>query len=197
MRLELADIRDGGLIKELTCAAADFPVLVEMGQQEDVRFLKPVQFRLRLQRSGQIVEVDGQLSTTAEFSCGHCLQPYQTELATEFALTYTPYVAEQLEGVEEDAEVELESDEMGLVYYQHEIIDLFQPLQDQLVMALPISPICKDDCKGLCPECGCNLNIEKCQCVKKPFNNKFSALAGLKIDPSVNEDKTGDRLNNK
>ena len=184
MRLELNDIVDGGLTQALTYPASDFPVLLEIGSNSDVSFNAPVQFQLRLQRSGQLVEVEGRLSTGVSLLCGRCLQTYDKELLADFAFTFTPYVANEQAAEETEVEVELETDELGLVYYKDECLDLLPPLQDQLVMALPISPICSDQCEGLCLECGCNLNDDKCQCEKKVFNNRFSALAGLEIESS-------------
>ncbi|WP_161947615.1 YceD family protein [Malonomonas rubra] len=159
---------------------SDFPVLREM-LGEGVDITAPLQFELRFQQSGQLVELDGKFSTSVELGCGRCLKRYTADLASEFALTFTPFVEEQ-EGNEEEEEVELETDELGLVYYRDDCLDLLHPLQDQVVMALPISPLCSDECAGLCSECGCNLNETQCGCEKKIFNNKFSALAGLKID---------------
>lgn len=184
MRLELKDIKDGGLIKELTCTSSDFPVLVEMEPQDEVRFTQPIEFHLRLQKSGQLVEVEGSLWTGMELVCGRCLQRYARGLSADFAFTYTPLVTDKQDVPEEDSEIELGADELGLVFYRDECLDLFQPLQDQLVMALPIRPICMGDCKGLCSKCGCNLNTHTCDCVRKPFNNKFTALAELDINVS-------------
>ncbi|WP_303722603.1 DUF177 domain-containing protein [Malonomonas rubra] len=183
MHLELKDIKEAGLNREMVCNAADFPVLVKMEGQEEVRFVAPVIFQLRFQKLGQLVEVDGHFKSRVNLICGRCLQPYDIDLSGEFAFTFTPHVADE-NAAEEGDEVELETDELGLVYYKDESLELLPPLQDQLVMALPISPLCSEDCAGLCSECGCNLNVEKCHCEKKVFNNKFSALAGLKIESS-------------
>jgi len=185
MRFELKDIKDGCLEQELTCSVDDFPVLREMALGDDIRFDDQVLFQFRLQKSGQLVEVDGRFDTKVTLSCGRCLQPYSTDLRSDFALTFTPFEECDTEVGEED-EVELETDELGLVFYKDETLDLQLPLQDQLIMALPISPLCSDECAGLCPECGCNLNKEKCNCEKKIFNNKFSALAGLKVETKKN-----------
>jgi uncharacterized protein len=81
-------------------------------------------------------------------------------------------------------EIELEADELGLIYYRDETLELREPLQEQLIMAVPIGPVCRDACQGLCPECGTDQNEAQCDCEKKPFNNKFGALADLKLDKS-------------
>lgn len=181
MRLELKDLKNGYLEQDVSFQAADFPVMAELAQ-DGIELVAPVAFHLRLQQSGQMVEVDGRLETTIALSCGRCLQPYEKVLCSRFALTFTPYVADEQQ--DEEAEIELDTDELGLVYYRDECLDLLPPLQDQLVMALPIAPLCSEECRGLCPECGCDLNKETCHCEKKIFNNKFSALAGLKLESS-------------
>lgn len=184
MHLELSDVKDGCLERELTCAASDFPVLSEVQQHAEVSFVAPIQFQVRLQKTGQLVEVDGQLGTRVALLCGRCLQPYEKDLAGDFAFTFTPYVAAEHGSEDDEVEVELDTDELGLVFYKDDCLDLLQPLQDQLVMTLPISPLCSEGCKGLCAECGGNLNVSNCKCEKKIFNSKFSALAGLKIESS-------------
>lgn len=181
MRLELKDIKGGCLQQEMERSVRDFPVLVEMQNADEIAFEAPIRFQLRFQKSGQLVEVDGRFETRVSLSCGRCLQPYEKKLGGEFAFTFTPLVDEVFD---DEDEVELDTDELGLVYYKDDCLELQQPLQDQLVMALPISPVCRKECKGLCTECGCNLNIDQCKCEKKIFNNKFSALSGLKVDPT-------------
>lgn len=181
MRLELKDIKDGLLEREYACLCSDFPVLADLATEEDVHFKDPLSFRLRLQKTGQIVEVDGFLTAAVGLKCGRCLQPFEQQIQTGFALTFTPQTRQ--EG-SEDEEVELEADELGLIYYRAETLELLDPLQEQVVMSVPIGPLCQDACQGLCPECGCDLNKTRCDCVKRPFNNKFGTLADLKIDRS-------------
>ena len=182
MRLELKDISDSGLVQEYTCSLEEFPLLLELQNQEEFHFVGPIAFRLRLQRVGQIVEIDGFFTASLAITCGHCLQGFQLPLAGDFALTYTPLSPDT--SAELPEELELDADELGLVYYKNDTLELLQPLQEQVLMAVPMSPVCSENCKGLCPECGCDLNKKSCHCEKKAFNNRFSALAGLKLDTS-------------
>ena len=178
MRIELKDIKGGLLEQNYDFAMADFPELQALQGDSDVGFCGPIHFSLRLQRVGQLVEVDGLLEVGVSMSCGRCLQPFDEDIAERFSLTFTPQQQER----ESTEEIELASDELGLIYYQDDVIDLREPLQEQLIMALPISPLCRENCGGLCPDCGQNLNLGLCGCEKKVFNNKFSALAGFKFD---------------
>lgn len=182
MRFELKDISESGVRQTYSCKVEEFPDLQTLQEQEELRFTDLLSFELRLQKSGQIVEVDGLFATRVALTCGHCLQTFEQQIASDFTLTYTPL--KNLPAEEEADDVELDTDELGLVYYKNDMLELFHPLQEQVLMSLPIAPLCSAKCKGLCPECGCDLNKESCQCEKKTFNNKFSALAGLKLDTS-------------
>ncbi len=177
VRVELKDIKGGLLEQEYDCSPADFPELRTLEHDAGPIFHAPIHFVLRFQRSGQLVEVDGRLSASVTMTCGRCLKAFTQELEEPFALTFTPL--KQSESVSE--EVELEAQELGLIPYQDETLELLDPLQEQLIMALPISPICDEACGGLCPVCGQDMNQDPCQCVRKPFNNKFAALADMKF----------------
>ena len=180
MRLELKDIKGGELEQEYSCALADFPELSVFTEDEGARFSEPLEFKLRLQQTGKFVEVDGHLDAVVGLNCGRCLQDFDLSLSESFSVTFVP----QLKDNETEEEVELGADELELVPYVDETLELRDTLQEQLLMAVPISPLCKETCKGLCPECGINLNIKKCDCTKKLFNNKFTALADIKFKKS-------------
>lgn len=180
MRLELRELKDGCLEQQYCCSPDEFPALEELQANEQVRFDQPICFQLRLQKSGQIVEVDGQLQTRVGFICGRCLNPFGSDIQADFCLTFTPLTAQADLAAEE--EVELDAEELGLISYQEDILELLAPLQEQILLALPISPLCASGCLGLCAECGCDLNKESCTCEKTIFNNKFGSLSGLKVD---------------
>ncbi|MCK4502340.1 MAG: DUF177 domain-containing protein [Desulfuromonadales bacterium] len=175
MRIELKDIKAGELEQEYSCSLADFPDLQELAGVDDLKFYPPFEFKLRLQRSGKFIEVDGQLHAVVRLKCGRCLHHYRLPLAESFSFTFVP----QPESCETEEEVELAAADLGLTCYQDDVLELQEPLQEQLLMAIPISPLCDVSCRGLCPECGVNLNVSSCECVKKPFNSKFNILADM------------------
>ena len=176
MRLELKDIKGGVLEQEYSLSVEEFPELAVLAENGAGNYLGPLHFTLRLQRTGRMVEVDGRLQATVQLECGRCLCRYQQEVDERFSFTFTPVLEEA--GADQD-EVELEADELGLVLYQDETLELGPCLQEQAVMALPVAHVCSSGCRGLCPECGVNLNEGSCDCSPKPFNNKFGALADL------------------
>ena len=100
---------------------------------------------------------------------------------SDFALTYTKEVPGLMD-VLDQKEVELKLEEIGLLYFRGEEISLQQGIQEQVLMAFPLQPLCDKDCKGLCPQCGSDLNHNECGCERKSGSNKFAALKNLKLD---------------
>jgi len=178
MYLELKDIKSGALEQYYSCTESDFPGLVELSGGDVATYVWPAQFHLRFQKTGQLIQLDGQLSVDLLLKCGRCLQAFNRPVREIFALTFAPASSEH----EELKEVELEADELSLVVYEDETLNFADVLQEQLIMAVPISPVCCSGCLGLCPGCGAHLNKQQCSCAKKVFNNKFSVLAGVKLN---------------
>jgi uncharacterized protein len=102
-------------------------------------------------------------------------------LSGRFALTFVrelPKVTDEAG----DEEVELNAEEMGLILFHGEEIDLGEAIAEQVIMALPMHPLCQEECRGLCPQCGTNLNETDCGCERPAFNVKFAALKNIKMD---------------
>ena len=79
------------------------------------------------------------------------------------------------------AKEELSPDDLDLDYYTGEIVDLESILREQIILMLPLKPLCDETCKGLCPHCGANLNHETCTCSTDAVDSPFARLAKLKI----------------
>ncbi len=182
MRLELEDIKGGELEQGYSFSSVDFPDLVAIADGGGPTFDDSISFLLRFQRTGQFVEVDGSLTASVGLVCGRCLRSFTVPLVEAFTLTFVPLKSKDENETEE--EIELESAELGLISYEEQVLELLEPLQEQLLMAVPISPVCQSECLGLCPECGQDMNLEKCDCTRRPFNNKFTALANIDFKKS-------------
>ncbi len=90
MQLELKDIKGGVLEQDYSCALSDFPDLSELAEEGGPEFTEPLHFHLRFQRSGPIVELEGQLEAEVDLSCGRCLQRFRQSLNETFVLTFSP-----------------------------------------------------------------------------------------------------------
>jgi uncharacterized protein len=158
-----------------------FPIIAEMIKNRECEFLKPLNIRLKAFRIRELFEVRGSFRTRMRLPCSRCLKDFDTPLASDFELTYTKEVPGLMD-VFEDEDIELRVEEIGMIYFKGEEINLQQGIQEQVVMAFPLQPLCDKNCKGLCPKCGSNLNRGDCGCKREPVSNKFAALKNLKLD---------------
>ena len=87
----------------------------------------------------------GSVATTLELPCGRCLEPFTLPVDASFDLRYQPHAANTGEG-----EREIEEDDLSTAFYENETIDLGQLMREQFYLALPMKPLCGEDCRGLC-----------------------------------------------
>jgi len=172
-RLELEDIK-----LNLSEPATNLPALTDLICKTEVVFTSPLRIRLKAFLRNQLVEVEGTVETGIRQSCSRCLKEFDTDLHSDFALTYTNHVPDDADG----KETELRADELGLIYFSGEEIDLQEGIREQIVLAIPIQPLCDESCKGLCPLCGGNRNETDCGCHSSQADNPFAALRELKGD---------------
>ncbi len=158
-----------------------FPVLTNMINTNGCVFLNPIKTRLRAYRIGDIVGVEGYFETAVRLACSRCLSEFETSITSHFTLTYMQENPDRLNKLP-DEEVELKPDDIGLIPFSGEEINLMEGIQEQVVIALPLKPLCREKCKGLCPKCGAILNEGDCSCDTSAFNTNFSVLKNLKID---------------
>lgn len=158
-----------------------FPIIAELVKNQECEFLEPISIRLKAFRVRELFEVQGTFRTFVRLPCSRCLKDFNTPLASDFELTYTKEVPGLMD-VFEDEEIELKAEEIGMIYFKGEEINLQQGIQEQIVMAFPLQPLCDDNCKGLCPQCGSDLNRGDCGCKRESPPNKFAVLKNLKLD---------------
>ena len=181
MEIHLEQIKEDGLALEIETPVETFPILAEMAANGECEFVAPIKADLRALRIGDLVEIDGHIETTVRLPCGRCLKPFKMPLKSNFALTYMQRAADVMEDTEPQ-EVELSAEDMGIVYFQGEKINLKDGIQEQVVMEFPLRPLCNLDCKGLCPKCGANLNEDPCDCDQRPSPGRFAVLKNLKLE---------------
>ena len=140
----------------------------------EVRAPCPVTFDVRAQRAGGGVLVSGSLAAELEVDCVRCLAAFPHSMEREFEVSYRRAVS----GGGPD-EAELDENDLDLDYYGDEGIDLQQLLGEQLLLSLPMKPLCQTDCKGLCSQCGINLNDETCDC-KPVVDPRLASLGTIR-----------------
>ena len=181
MHLRIEQIKEDGLDLEFEEQPEVFPVLSEMINQGECNFIAPLKTVLRAIRIDDMIDVKGNINTVVRLPCGRCLKEYVTPLKSRFDLTYVHRLPDFQEDEQPD-EIEVSAAEMGLIYFEGEDINLQDGIQEQVIMALPVRALCSENCKGLCAECGKDLNAGDCGCNRQPPDNRFAALKKLKLD---------------
>jgi uncharacterized protein len=121
------------------------------------------------------IRIAGDLSAKFEVVCARCLEPIVQNVARSFDLLYRP---QGIDAGREEMSVTTAEAEVG--YYQGEGLLLEDVLREQVLLALPLKAICREDCKGLCPHCGRNLNQEQCNCAEPLEDPRWSALKDIR-----------------
>jgi uncharacterized protein len=121
------------------------------------------------------IRLRGRLSAGLELQCARCLEPLRQDVKRDFELLYRPLGADA--GRDELSVTDAEA-EIG--YYQGEGLLLEDVLREQVLLALPLKVTCREDCKGLCPQCGKNLNQEQCSCSTEVEDPRWAALKDVR-----------------
>jgi uncharacterized protein len=128
--------------------------------------------RLHVERDGQDVFIRGHVLATVPQTCGRCLESLPVHVRADVDLRFAPRPATG------DA-VELGADDLDLCFYVADQIDLDTVIESETTLALPMKPLCREDCRGLCPSCGSNRNLTACGCDARPPDPRLAVLKDL------------------
>ncbi len=128
------------------------------------------------------VHVRGRLEARVALSCGRCLEGFSLAVDQELDLFYLAHEAGQAQ--EEEDEVELSDRDVVVAYYEGDRLDLGDVIREQLFLAVPLSRLCREDCRGLCPHCGVNRNQQACSCPTEEASLSPFASLRKKMDGS-------------
>lgn len=144
-------------------------------QDPDYRVAGPVELSLDVDKLGSgAFGVSGRAATRLAVECSRCVEPFEVPVDVAFSLRYVPHVENAGEG-----EREIGEDDLTTAYYREGLLDLVDLLREQFVLALPMKPLCREDCRGLCPQCGTNLNRTQCECAPTWEDPRLAALKSL------------------
>jgi uncharacterized protein len=179
--LHVEQIKEKEFSHEFEVNPQVFAIIAEMIKNRQCEFLKPFNIRLKAFNVREIFEVQGTLRTRVRLPCSRCLKDFDSPLAFDFELSFTKEIPGLMDVFAEE-EIELKVEEIGMFYFAGEEINLEQGIQEQVVMAFPLQPLCDENCRGLCAKCGSDLNQGDCGCKREPGANKFAVLKNLKLD---------------
>lgn len=174
MKIRLKAIGPEGRRAQASVQAVDLPLLSELSQSEGVGFPEPVAVDIMLIRQPHdVVVAAGTLDTRAVIGCGRCLEPTTVAVHSDVHAVFEPASAGEAAAA---AVVELTAADMERTPYDGDSLDLGTLIQEEILAALPLKVLCRDDCKGLCPACGANLNAASCGCDHGAVDPRLAAL---------------------
>lgn len=163
---------------------------VEMSAQM-VQFDRPFTGQAVIWNAGDRLLVQAELSGEALVVCSRCLTPFTLPLDVEFEEEYVEGAPGEARAENRDDEDEEDGfdEQRTITYYSGDEIDLTDSLRDNVLLELPMQPICSRDCKGLCPTCGTNLNEGACTCTghNEVVDSRFDKLKDLLGKPDSNQ----------
>lgn len=128
---------------------------------------------MRATRAGEKVELIGSLNAKVGFECDRCLAPVRVPIEQSFELLYVP-------PLQSGEEKELGEEDLSTGFYQGDVINVDDLAREQIELALAMARLCSEECRGLCPECGANLNERQCACTTRQADQRWAALEQLK-----------------
>jgi len=146
-----------------------------LGKDSGLSTLTPATGRIDISRTGPEVHITGHSEVTVRLACSRCLEDFSQTLHSEFDLVYLP--AETLRG---ETSHELHRDEGTVGFYRNDQIDISDILREQILLNIPMKPLCSERCSGICPTCGTNLNKGSCNCPPQAGDSRFQILKTLR-----------------
>ena len=138
---------------------------------------------LELYADGAHVFAVGTFKGHLHVACSRCVNEAKLEIDDKVRVTFLPKheIPDQEEPASADDEgAEVNEDDLDVFPYEDDYVDLEPLFREEFVLAIPYAPLCREDCKGLCPQCGTDLNSGTCSC-EAPIDPRLAALKGLKI----------------
>lgn len=152
---------------------------------------EPLPIGIRAHLLGESIFLEGTISGELELECSRCLACYRHPLHETFRVILEPAGARVPADPEGAAALARDGlcleEEIEAGWYRGAELDLSAFLHEVLALALPVKPLCRDDCAGLCPRCGADLNHDPCSCAEVPADSPFAALAALRTGPKEGE----------
>jgi uncharacterized protein len=167
MKIDLKSLRDEVNYLSLEGTADSLGLKIEW-----VEFSSPVKVNLRVLRSGKNYIGEGKVETVALFECSRCLKKYSQPLKADIRFLLK----------EEKDQIILESEDRENLAQTGNFFKLDDLVRESLILSIPLKSLCQEDCKGLCPTCGTDLNAATCGCKKEKNDPRWEKLKDLKTE---------------
>ncbi|HEY1908093.1 MAG TPA: DUF177 domain-containing protein [Myxococcaceae bacterium] len=187
MVVTVDQIREGGLSLDETLSESFLTHALAEVKDTGFRQDGPALLHVKLQKTGSGVLLRGSTEVPVQTPCRRCLTDVHLRVPVSFTLSLVSQAAlagDSDHGDDEEAErggsfpLERADEEV----FDGKTIDLDPLVREQVLLALPMHAVCRDDCKGLCGQCGKNLNEGQCGCARTQVDPRLAALKNIKLN---------------
>ena len=175
MRVRVDEIPDAGRFLHFHWDDARLRRFLPADDPFEFKLVRPLNVDLEIQKRTDHFHVSGTLKGTLQVNCHRCLHAVPWPLDEKVDV----FLVEE-EELEPSEEIELDSKDLDYEFFDGMVIDIDLLVVEQIFLALPVKILCSDNCRGLCPRCGTNLNEEPCSCDKDTGKSPFAALEAIK-----------------
>ena len=175
MRIRVDEIPESGRFLHFHWDDARLRQYLPKEDPFEYKLVRPVNVDLEIQKRSDHVRIQGTIKGALQVGCHRCLNGFLWPLDE----TVDVFLVEG-EEPEPAEEIELEPNDLDYEFFDGVIIEIDQLVAEQIFLALPVKILCSENCRGLCPRCGINLNEEPCQCGKSAGSSPFAALETIK-----------------
>ena len=132
-------------------------------EETDIKFGSPAGYELQIRKKGNVIEVKGPVRCELTLTCSKCMEEFLFPVEAVLDVELAPGTL-----MPSASELELTGEDLDVCYYEGDEIDLDPFVYDEIMLNVPIKPVCSEGCKGLCEMCGVNRNREECRCSAAP-----------------------------
>jgi len=161
MKILISEIPDEGLDLKID----------EIFETDVIKLISPVKGNLSIRKVGPEVVIQGDITAIVELECGRCLKDFTTVKNVPVNVIYHP-----VEELKAEGKHEIKEDELDMGFYVGDAFDLVELLKEQIILNIPMKPLCSETCRGMCPKCGADLNKDRCNCNLNEIDSRLEIL---------------------
>lgn len=176
-RVRVEDIPEKGLDLHFSDPKEEWNRYFHEIPECEFSFNEAVEATVKLRVYTKAVQIQGWVKTVLDLRCCRCLDHFPFPLTSQIDMTLFPET-----DVVQEEEIELEKEDLETGLFSGEEIDLSGLIREQILLNVPYKALCHDECKGLCSQCGTNLNENDCRCNRKGGDSAFDVLKDLKLN---------------
>jgi uncharacterized protein len=175
MRIRVDEIPESGRFVHLHWDHSRFRQFLPEEDPFEFKLIRPLNVDLEIQKRSDHIHVQGRLQGTLQVTCHRCLKAFPWLLDEKVDVFLV-----QEDSLEPPEEIELEARDLDYEFFDGIVIEIDQLVAEQIFLALPVKILCSENCRGLCPNCGADLNEEPCRCEKNTGKSPFAGLEAMK-----------------